>query len=158
MLLHLSGSCCDLGTLCLTHRINTQMAKVLLVEDDPLNARVFATILKKRGGFEVTISQDVEEILQVVASGEISAVVMDVSLSQSTYEGTAVDGIRITQLLKENPSSKHVPVVLVTAHAMRGDREIFLRDSGAEGYIAKPVVDQQAMVTKLESLMQQAAV
>ena len=157
-MLHLSGYCGNKGNLCLTHRIETQMAKVLLVEDDPLNARVFATILKKRGRFEVAISQDVEEILQLVASGEISAVLMDVSLSQSTYEGAAVDGIRITQLLKENPLSKDVPVVLVTAHAMRGDREIFLRDSGAEGYIAKPVVDQQAMVTKLESLMQKAAV
>ncbi|WP_017326672.1 response regulator [Synechococcus sp. PCC 7336] len=128
------------------------MVKVLLVEDDPLNARVFATILKKRGGFEVVQSQDVVEILEIVAGGEISAVLMDVSLSQSTYKGESVDGIRITQLLKQNPQSQSVPVILVTAHAMRGDRELFLRESGAEGYIAKPVVDQQALVQKVEQL------
>ena len=69
-----------------------------------------------------------------------------------------MDGIRITQLLKENPLSQPVPVVLVTAHAMRGDREVFLRDSGADGYIAKPVVDQQAMVDKIEGLIGQASV
>ncbi|MEL7476008.1 MAG: response regulator, partial [Cyanobacteria bacterium J06555_12] len=65
-----------------------------------------------------------------------------------------VDGIRITQLLKENPVSAVVPVILVTAHAMRGDREQFLQDSGAQGYIAKPVVDQQAMVDRVNELIQ----
>lgn len=130
------------------------MTVVLLVEDDPLNARVFSTILAKRGGFEVIVSQDVEEILQVVAEGNIAAILMDVSLSGSSYRGEAVDGIRITQLLKENPVSAAVPVILVTAHAMRGDREKFLQDSGAQGYIAKPVVDQQAMVDQVNKLIQ----
>ena len=81
------------------------MTTVLLVEDDPLNARVFSTILVKRGRFEVIVSQDVEEILEVVTSGRISAVLMDVSLSGSTYLGEPVDGIRITQLLKDDPRS-----------------------------------------------------
>ena len=129
------------------------MTTVLLVEDDPLNARVFSTILKKRGGFEVIVSQDVEEILQVVAEGKIAAILMDVSLSGSSYLGEPVDGIRITQLLKENPESAGVPVILVTAHAMRGDREKFMQDSGAQGYIAKPVVDQQAMVDRVNELI-----
>lgn len=129
------------------------MTTVLLVEDDPLNARVFSTILAKRGGFEVIVSQDVEEIIQLVTSGQIAAVLMDVSLSGSSYLGEAVDGIRITQLLKDDPQSEPVPVILVTAHAMRGDREKFLQDSGAQGYIAKPVIDQQAMVDRFNELI-----
>jgi CheY-like chemotaxis protein len=129
------------------------MTTVLLVEDDPLNARVFETILKKRGGFEVVKSQDVEEILHLVSGNTINAILMDVSLSQSTYLGEAVDGIRITQLIKQQPASRHIPVVLVTAHAMRGDREKFLQDSGAEGYVAKPVVDQQHLVDEVTSLL-----
>ena len=133
------------------------MTTVLLVEDDPLNARVFSTILKKRGGFEVIVSQDVEEILQVVAEGNIAAILMDVSLSGSSYRGEPVDGIRITQLLKDNPASAGVPVILVTAHAMRGDREKFMQDSGAQGYIAKPVVDQQAMVDRVNELIEACA-
>ncbi len=129
------------------------MTTVLLVEDDPLNARVFATILRKRGGFEVIHSQDVEEILTLVTGGTISLVLMDVSLSQSHYQGQAVDGIRITQMLKAEPTSQVIPVILVTAHAMAGDREAFLADSGAEGYIAKPIIDQQGMIDQIRALM-----
>lgn len=129
------------------------MTTVLLVEDDPLNARVFATILRKRGGYTVIHSQDVDEILQLVNGGGINVVLMDVSLSQSHYQGQAVDGIRITQLLKADPTSQAIPVILVTAHAMQGDREAFLAESGAEGYIAKPIIDQQGLINQIAALL-----
>lgn len=120
--------------------------RVLLVEDDPANARVFEKVLTKRGGFAVQQSQDVEEILSLVKLGSVDVVLLDVSLPQSTYKGESVDGIRIAQLLKGDPQSQKVPIILVTAHAMRGDREAFLAQSGADDYIAKPVVDHQLMV------------
>ncbi len=129
------------------------MATILLVEDDPVNARVFEKVLTKRGGFTVRLSQDVEEILQLAQSQEIDGILLDVSLSQSTYKGEAVDGIRIAQLLKSNPSTESIPIILVTAHAMRGDREAFLAQSGADGYIAKPVVDHQEMVNQVAALL-----
>lgn len=129
------------------------MATILLVEDDPVNARVFEKVLTKRGGFTVRLSQDVEEILQLAQSQEIDGILLDVSLSQSTYKGEAVDGIRIAQLLKSNPSTETIPIILVTAHAMRGDREAFLAQSGADGYIAKPVVDHQEMVNQVAALL-----
>ncbi len=129
------------------------MTTILLVEDDPVNARVFEKVLKKRGGFTVRLSQDVEEILQLAHSQEIDGILLDVSLSQSTYRGEAVDGIRIAQLLKEDPQTKLIPIILVTAHAMRGDREAFLAQSGADGYIAKPVVDHQDMVNQVLALL-----
>ncbi len=125
------------------------MITVLLVEDDPVNARVFEKVLKKRGGFEVMLSQDVEQILQLAQGGTIDVILLDVSLSQSTYRGESVDGIRIAQLLKGDPQTQSIPIILVTAHAMRGDREAFLAQSGADGYIAKPVVDHQAMVDQM---------
>lgn len=126
---------------------------VLLVEDDPINARVFEKVLTKRGAFVVHQSQDVEEILSLVASGSIDVVLMDVSLSQSTYQGESVDGIRISQLLKQDPKSCAVPIILVTAHAMQGDRETFLAQSQADDYIAKPVVDHQGMVDKVRAML-----
>jgi CheY-like chemotaxis protein len=76
------------------------MAKVLLVEDDPANARVFEKVLQRRGGFEVLHSQDVEQILQLAQAREVDVILLDVSLAQSTFRGEAVDGIRIAQLLK----------------------------------------------------------
>jgi CheY-like chemotaxis protein len=122
------------------------MITILLVEDDPVNARVFEKVLRKRGGFEVIHSQNVEEILALCRSGCIQVLLLDVSLSQSTYQGEAVDGIRIAQILKGDPQTASIPIILVTAHAMRGDREAFLSQSQAQGYIAKPVVDHQSMI------------
>jgi CheY-like chemotaxis protein len=64
-----------------------------------------------------------------------------------------VDGIRIAQLLKGDPKSRSIPIILVTAHAMRGDREAFLAQSGADGYIAKPVVDHEEMVNQVRQVL-----
>lgn len=133
------------------------MATVLLVEDDPVNARVFDKVLRRRGGFEVLHSQDVEQILQLAQGHAVDVILLDVSLSQSTFRGEAVDGIRIAQLLKEDPKSKSIPIILVTAHAMRGDREAFLAQSGADGYIAKPVVDHEDMVNQVRKLLPQSS-
>lgn len=126
------------------------MATVLIVEDDSMNFRVFSKILTKRGGLSVLGTEDVEEILQLTSTGQVDIVLMDVSLCRSVYEGKAVDGIRITQLLKSNPQTAPIPVILVTAHAMEGDRESFLANSGADGYIAKPVVDHDNFVSEVK--------
>jgi len=64
-----------------------------------------------------------------------------------------MDGINITQLLKAAPQTAHLPVILVTAHAMEGDRENFLGQSGADGYITKPVIDHQDFVDQVKAAM-----
>jgi CheY-like chemotaxis protein len=78
---------------------------------------------------------------------------MDVSLSASVYQGQSMDGIKITQLLKSSPDTADLPVILVTAHAMEGDRESFLKQSGADAYISKPVIDHQAFVNQILELV-----
>ena len=125
------------------------MTTVLIVEDDPINYRVFAKILTKRGGLEVKGTEDVEEVMRIAQLREADVILMDVSLSHSVYQGKAVDGIKITQMLKSNPQTASLPVILVTAHAMEGDRENFLKQSGADGYISKPVVDQQQFIAQI---------
>ncbi|MEM9903489.1 MAG: response regulator [Cyanobacteria bacterium P01_D01_bin.44] len=122
------------------------MKTVLIVEDDMINARVFSKILTKRGGLLVKHTENVEEVMQIAQSGEADVILMDVSLSHSVYQGKPVDGIRITQMLKAEPDTADLPVILVTAHAMDGDRENFLQQSGADGYISKPIVDHQKFV------------
>ena len=101
------------------------MTTILVVEDDPINWMVFQKVLKRRGGLDSIHSEDVEEVLNIVRSGEVSVVLMDVSLKNSHYQGESVDGIRITQLLKADPETAKLPVILVTANAMVGDRETF---------------------------------
>lgn len=131
------------------------MKTVLIVEDDLNNARVFSKILSKRGGLDVKHTENVEEVMQIAASGEVDIILMDVSLARSVYQGKAVDGIKITQMLKADSNTASLPIILVTAHAMEGDRESFLKQSGADGYISKPVVDHQKFVDQILALLPQ---
>ncbi|MGB3402801.1 MAG: response regulator [Microcoleaceae cyanobacterium] len=129
------------------------MKTVLIVEDDPVNARVFSKILTKRGGLSVKHTENVEEVIQIAQNKEADLILMDVSLARSVYQGQSVDGIKITQLLKAQPETAKLPIILVTAHAMAGDREDFLAQSGADDYISKPVIDHQEFVDKIKSLL-----
>lgn len=129
------------------------MTTVLIVEDDPINARVFSKILTKRGGLNVKHTENVEEVMEMVKAEDADIILMDVSLANSMYQGKSVDGIKITQMIKE---ISEIPIILVTAHAMQGDRENFLQQSGADGYISKPVIDHQEFVDKIKSLLPKA--
>ncbi|MEM9272142.1 MAG: response regulator [Cyanobacteria bacterium P01_F01_bin.143] len=131
------------------------MTTVLIVEDDPINFRVFSKILTKRGGLEVRGTENVLEVLEIAKSGTVDVILMDVSLSNSVYEGKPVDGIKITQMLKGDPQTASLPIILVTAHAMQGDRESLLQQSGADSYISKPVVDHQQFIDQIVSLVNQ---
>lgn len=127
--------------------------RILLVEDDPINVKFIQTVLTKRGGYEVLVSEEVDEILRLAREADLKAVIMDVSLSRSTYEGQRVDGIFITQLLKREEATRRIPVLLATAHAMSGDREKYLELTGAEGYIAKPIHDPSALLDALKAVL-----
>lgn len=129
------------------------MTTALIVEDDPTNVRVFSKILTKLGGLEVIHTENVEEVIAIAKSGIVDVILMDVSLAHSTYQGKSMDGIKITQILKANPVIAKLPIILVTAHSMPGDREEFLKASGADEYITKPVVDQQQFVEKILSFL-----
>ena len=129
------------------------MKTVLIVEDDMINARVFSKILTKRGGLAVKHTENVDEVMKIAESGEVDVILMDVSLSHSVYQGKPVDGIRITQMLKANSVTATLPIILVTAHAMDGDRENFLQQSGADGYISKPIVDHQKFVDDVKAMI-----
>ena len=117
------------------------MRHVLVVEDDPHNAVLFRKILEKRAGFRVSVCEDAAEILRMVRSGEVDFVIMDISLGNTTLDGRPVSGIDLCRLLKSDPRSAGVPVMLATAHAMRGDAERLLGDSGANDYVSKPILD-----------------
>ena len=129
------------------------MGIVLIVEDDPINLKVFSKILIKRGGLEVKSTEDVNEILSLAKSGVVDVILMDISLANSYYQGEPVDGVKITQLLKSNHDTKEIPVILVTAHAMQGDRENLLAESGANAYISKPVVDHDSFVSTIKDVI-----
>ncbi len=127
--------------------------RILLVEDDPINVKFIQTVLVKKGGYDVLVSEEVDEIIQLAREADLAAIIMDVSLSRSNFEGKKVDGIFITQLLKQDEITRHIPVLLATAHAMFGDREKYLELTGAEGYIAKPIHDPATLIDAVKAVI-----
>jgi CheY-like chemotaxis protein len=130
---------------------------VLVVEDDAVNALLFRMILEKRGGFRVTVSEDPSEIFEAVRSGTVDLVILDVSLSHSRWQGQPVNGVDLCRILKGDPATAGTPVLLATAHAMRGDQVALMRDSGADDYVAKPIIDHVSFVAQVSSRMRSAA-
>ena len=122
---------------------------VLVVEDDPANAALIETILSRFGGFAVVASDDGDEVLRLAAGAGLAAVLMDVSLADTRVAGSKVDGIELTRRIRSLPGCAHLPIILLTAHAMRGDREHLLFSSGANDYVPKPITDQRGLVDLL---------
>ncbi|MBL0209618.1 MAG: response regulator [Holophagaceae bacterium] len=127
--------------------------KILLVEDDPINVKFIEVVLTRMGGYEVIVSEDVEEILALAKGGTLAGIIMDISLARSSYQGKKVDGIFITKLIKADPESAKIPVLMATAHAMYGDREKFLAETGAEGYLSKPIHDPDSFLREVQSVV-----
>ncbi len=125
------------------------MRHVVVVEDDPVNARLFRMVLERRGNLKVTVTEDPAELLRLARAGEVHAVVMDVSLHDSHWQGRPVNGIDLCRLLKDDETTRAIPVLLATAHAMRGDEQRFMEESGADDYVSKPVMDQLAFVQQV---------
>ena len=73
--------------------------RILVVEDDPMNAKLFQLILARKAGFAVEVTEDPARILEVVRAGGADLIIMDVSLSNSEWDGVPVDGLEITRRL-----------------------------------------------------------
>lgn len=133
------------------------MRHVLVVEDDLYNAMLFRKLLEKRGGFRVTVTESADDLFRECRSGGVALVIMDVSLANTRWEGQPVNGVELARRLKSDPSTAAIPVLLATAHAMRGDEQKLLAESGADGYVAKPVVDHVAFVEQVRARVGEAA-
>lgn len=132
------------------------MKHVLVVEDDAHNATLFRKILEKRVGCRVTVTEDPGVVLEEVRAGTVALVVLDVSLRHSSWQGQPVGGVEICRMIRA-ASPRRVPVLLATAHAMRGDAELLLAESGADDYVAKPIVDHEQFALLAQGMMERAA-
>jgi len=131
--------------------------RALVVEDDAHNAMLFRKLLEKRCGCQVTVTESVEEVLRLCRAGAVEVVIMDVSLNNSRWENRPISGVEICRMLKRDPATAHIPVVLATAHAMRGDAESLMAESDADDYVAKPIVDHDDFVTRVLARLAEAA-
>ncbi len=129
------------------------MPHILVVEDDKLAAQLFEIILKRKGGFDVTVTDDGDKIMEILNSGNVDLIIMDVSLSGTIVNGSQVDGIKLSKMIKKNERTAKIPIILATAHAMRGDAERFLEESKADDYISKPITDYNFLIEKIKGFL-----
>ena len=104
--------------------------KILIIEDNRLNLEL-ATDLLEANGFVVYSAQTAEEGLRLAGDLLPDLVLMDFGLP-------GMDGLCATKDLRANPATRHLIVVGLTAHAMKGDQEIAL-EAGCDGYLTKPI-------------------
>ena len=126
--------------------------RVLVVEDDAGSKFALANILKLSGVIDGIIEENGEAVLDLVRAGIVDLVLMDISLANTYLDGQPVDGLELTRRIKKLAvPADHVlpPVVLLTAHCMKGDAERFLDACGADAYIAKPLHDLDGFIVWL---------
>jgi CheY-like chemotaxis protein len=106
--------------------------RVLVAEDGVVNQKVALNLLQRRG-HEVVLVENGKQAVAAVAEGDFDVVLMDVEMPE-------MDGIEATYAIREREqhTGQRIPIIAVTAHAMKGDRERFL-EAGMDGYIAKPL-------------------
>ncbi len=131
------------------------MPNVLIVEDNARVAKFYALALERAGQMRCLQGGSAEEVLAQTRAGAVDLVLLDVSLDDFSYQGRAIDGLELARLLKNDPATRHIPILLATAHAMQGDRERFLAASGADDYLQKPIYDPQVLVEKVRAMLAQ---
>lgn len=103
---------------------------VLVVDDNPTNLKLASELLEMEG-YEVLRASDAEEAQSILGEARPELILMDIALP-------GMDGLALTRKLKSTPGLAHVPIIALSAFAMKGDEEKALA-SGCNGYITKPI-------------------
>ncbi len=128
------------------------MKNILVVEDDPFSKEFYNLILK-RAGYNPYVTDQAHELEDVLTSSEYSLIIMDINLKRAEMNGERVDGLMISQYLKNNVLFSHIPIILVTAYSGVAIKDDLLEKSKAQGLISKPITDINNFISKLENVM-----
>ena len=119
------------------------MKTVLIVEDNDLNMKLFHDLLEAHG-YNTIQTKDGMEALSLAREHMPDLILMDIQLPE-------VSGLEVTKWIKEDEALKSIPVIAVTAFAMKGDEER-IREGGCEAYVAKPISVENFLNTVKEFL------
>jgi two-component system, cell cycle response regulator DivK len=118
---------------------DTRLAKtVLIVEDNELNMKLFHDLLEAHG-YDIVGTRDGVEVMELARTHRPDLILMDIQLPK-------VSGLEVTKWIKDDPELRQIPVVAVTAFAMRGDEQRILQ-GGCEAYLSKPISIAKFMET-----------
>ena len=104
--------------------------KILIVEDNPQNMRLVGMTLRAKG-YTLLEASDGEEALDLVTRERPDLIIMDMQLPK-------VSGLEVTRRLRQMPAFSHIPIIALTAYAMKGDKEKFI-EAGCDAYLSKPI-------------------
>lgn len=116
---------------------------VLVVEDNELNMQLFCDLLDAFG-YKTFCCRDGAAVVDLAREHQPDLIIMDIQLPE-------VSGLDITRWLKDDPELAHIPVLAVTAFAMRAD-ETRVMEAGCEGYLAKPI-QMRTFISKVQQLI-----
>jgi len=119
------------------------MAKILIVEDNEMNRDMLSRRLERKG-FEVVMAEDGQKGVDMAKSENPELILMDLGLP-------VIDGWEATNQIKNDDKTKNIPIIVLTAHAMSGDREKAL-EAGADEYDTKPV-EFKRLLGKIKSFI-----
>jgi CheY-like chemotaxis protein len=123
------------------------MPTILLIEDNEMNRDMLSRRLSRRG-YKVLLAEDGEAGLRMARSFEPHLILMDVNLPD-------VDGLEVTRRLKAASETRHIPIIVLTAHAMTGDRQRAL-SAGGDDYDIKPV-ELDRLIAKIQLQLQRVS-
>ena len=117
------------------------MAKILLVEDNELNRDMLSRRLIRRG-YDIIMAEDGAKGVEMAINAKPDLILMDLSLP-------VLDGWNATKKIKSNETTKHIPIIALTAHAMKKDEDK-AREAGCDDFDTKPV-DINRLITKIQN-------
>jgi two-component system, cell cycle response regulator DivK len=119
--------------------------KILVVEDNDMNMQLVEFLLEE-GGYDIVKASSGEEALAITRGGETAPdlILMDIHLP-------GMDGLSVVREMKTNERTSRIPILALTAHAMRGDKDRFL-EAGCDGYISKPI-DVKTFISSIEQYL-----
>jgi CheY-like chemotaxis protein len=129
--------------------------KILLVDDDTLLAETTATLIQCTGNHQIYITDEPAEVFRQCQSGNVDIVIMDVNLPGAEWEGKSISGADLSRLLKTQPQTTNIPVILVTAYALVNEQQYLLKTSQADSFYAKPILDFDSFLEELNQLVKQ---
>ena len=104
--------------------------KILIVEDNPQNMRLIEMVLRAKG-YTLLKATDGEEALDMALRELPALIIMDIQLPK-------LSGLEVTRKLKKTPAFSHIPIIALTAYAMKEDKERFI-GGGCNAYLPKPI-------------------
>ncbi len=120
--------------------------RILIVEDNPQNMRLIEMTLKAKN-YTLLQATDGEGALDIARRERPDLIIMDIQLPK-------MNGLEVTRKLKDDPAFSHIPIIAITAYAMKGDKERII-ESGCNAYLTKPISTRELPEMVTEMLLKQ---